>query len=179
MTYKELYIFVEGEDDERFVERILKPILEKKYDYVVIVKYAKEEYEWRNNFIKSIKSIGADYIYVTDINNSPCITGKKNIIKQKCRDIDIDKIIIVIKEIEGWYIAGIGQKIAKKLKIKLTHNVDANEITKEQFNSLIPRQFKDSRTNFMIEILKHYDIKLARKRNKSFDYFIRKFIEGK
>ncbi|AEF97005.1 hypothetical protein [Methanotorris igneus] len=177
MTYKLLYVFVEGNDDERFFERVIKPLLEKKYDHVQIIKYAEEKDEKIINWIKSIESMDwADYIYVADINNSPCITRRKEKIKQRYKNVDNNKIIIVIKKIESWYIAGISPELAKKLKIKLTHNIDANTITKEQFNNLIPKN--DSRINFMIEILKHYSIEIARKKNKSFDYFMRKFIDA-
>jgi len=40
-SYKQLFIFVEGVDDERFFEAILKPKFEDKYDLVKFVRYAK------------------------------------------------------------------------------------------------------------------------------------------
>jgi len=63
--YKLLFIFVEGNDDERFFNRILSPKLQEKYDTVMIIKYATMEKEKVNEFIKSIKAMGAEYIYVT------------------------------------------------------------------------------------------------------------------
>ncbi len=50
------------------------------------------------NFLKSIDAMKAKYIYITDINNSPCITAKKQKIKLQ---IDTKKIFVVIKEIES------------------------------------------------------------------------------
>jgi len=105
-TYKRLYIFVEGNDDERFFNKVLVPKFKEKYDYVKLIKYARWKKESVNNYIKSIKAMGADYIFVADINNSPCITAKKERIQSIYKKIDNDKIIVVIKEIESWYLAG-------------------------------------------------------------------------
>ena len=40
MTYKYLFIFVEGKDDKEFFERIIKPKLNIKYDTIQIVEYS-------------------------------------------------------------------------------------------------------------------------------------------
>ena len=55
-TYKLLFIWVEGDDDERFFNRILSPKFQEKYDTVKIIKYAKLKKEKVDNFIKSIKA---------------------------------------------------------------------------------------------------------------------------
>jgi len=73
MVYKILYIFVEGDDDERFFREILLPIFENKYNEVKIVKYAQKpkKFYYLKKFIRSILSMGYTYIFVTDINNFP------------------------------------------------------------------------------------------------------------
>lgn len=40
MEYKRLFIWVEGPDDVRFFERIIKPRFGDKYDFVQIIPYA-------------------------------------------------------------------------------------------------------------------------------------------
>lgn len=62
--------------------------------------------------------MGADYIYVTDIDRSPCITAKKERVKKEISNIDIGKIVIVIKEIESWYFAGLTAKALQSLGIE-------------------------------------------------------------
>lgn len=32
--YRRMWVFVEGKDDRRFVDVVLRPILEKEYDFV-------------------------------------------------------------------------------------------------------------------------------------------------
>lgn len=56
MSFKQLYIFVEGEDDKRFFDNIIKLELSDKYDSINIIKYAKMKKEKVNNFIISIKN---------------------------------------------------------------------------------------------------------------------------
>lgn len=82
MNYKRLFLFIEGNDDERFFGRIIKPIYEEKYD-VKLWKYAHQKNKKIENFLKSVKSMKADYIFVADINLAPCIADKKQIIQKK------------------------------------------------------------------------------------------------
>jgi len=172
MGYRRLFIWVEGDDDERFFEKIIEPKLRKKYNFVETRRYAVMKKEKIDNFLKSIKAMGADYIYVADINNSPCVTAQKQETQNKLRNIDEERIIVVIKEIESWYLAGLGNTEAEKFKIRTFGVTDT--ITKEQFNSLIPKTF-DSRIDFLLEILKFFSIEIAKQKNRSFRYCIEKY----
>ncbi|HOC52437.1 MAG TPA: hypothetical protein PLW61_02300 [Caldisericia bacterium] len=167
MNYKRLFILVEGNDDERFFKNILESKFNKKFDFVEIIKYATTKKEKINNFINSIQAMGADYMFVADINNCPCITAEKQKIQKKYKNINSNKIIVVIKEIESWYAAGC-------LKFRMCLSNNTNEITKNQFINLIPKKF-DSKIDFMAEILKNFSIEEAKKKNISFDYLIKKY----
>ena len=126
-----------------------------------------------DNFLKSIDAMNTDYIFVTDINQKPCVTAKKQTVKKTYKKVAEDKIAIVIKEIESWYLAGLSDAAAKKFKIRAFATTDG--ITKEQFNSLIPKRF-DSRIDFMLEMLKNFSIEIAKQKNGSFNYFFEKFV---
>jgi phage regulator Rha-like protein len=76
----------------------------------------KQKYKKIEKFIQAIQSMGGDYIYVTDINTAPCVTAKKEEIRRKIKNINLNKVVIVIKEIESWYLAGINEKGRKKIK---------------------------------------------------------------
>lgn len=173
MRRKVVYIFVEGDDDERFFQEILLPVLKKKHNEVKIVKYAQKskKFDYLEKFIHSILSMGNDYFFVIDINNSPCVTAKKQEIQNKLKNIDRDKILVVIKEIESWYLAGLDMDSAKNLGIKKIPKTTEN-ITKEQFYNLIPQNF--SRIDFMREVLKNFSIQTAKQKNKSLKYCIEK-----
>ena len=116
----------------------------------------------------------AGYYFVKDINSTPCISIKRDEVhKESKKRIEIEKIIVVIKEIESWYVAGLDEKVCNELGIHyLPHT---NTLTKEEFNLLIPRDF-DSRTDFMIELLKSFSIEIAKTKNTSFKYFCSKLV---
>jgi hypothetical protein len=172
MEYKILYIIVEGNDDERFFDIILKPVFEERDIYVTLVKYSKN---WKKarRFIRSIQRRNVDYIYIEDIDNAPCITGRKQKIKEKIENIDEAKIIIVVKEIESWYLAGLDENACRQLRIPNLGTTD--NIFKERFIGLKPKKFV-STIDFMLEILKFFDIETAKHKNESFRYFCGKYL---
>ena len=172
MDYKTFYISVEGDDDKRFFEKIVTPLFQGKYDLVFVWKYAQVKKEKVRSFLKSIKGMSADYIYVSDINNEPCITAKKQDIQNKYEEINKDRIIVVIREIESWYLSGLDDRSLKSLGIHYPNTTD--NVTKEQFNRLIPKKF-DSRIDFMQEILKCFHIETGKQKNTSFRYFLEKY----
>lgn len=171
MKYKVLYILIEGDDDERFFQRIITPMFEAKYDSVRLWKYAQQTKRKFDSFLRSIKAMEAEYLYATDINLAPCVTAKKEKIQDKFNDIDKDKIIVVIKEIESWYLAGLDAENSKNLGVYPLSSV--SNLIKEQFDDSIPKRF-ESRIDFMQEILKYFQIEIAKQKNKSFRYFLDK-----
>lgn len=174
MAYARLYIFVEGEDDLRFLDRIMKRILLKKFDYVEFIRYAEELPRKVSAYIRSIKCMmDATYIFTGDLDSKGSISEAKNYLQNKYKGLDVDNIIIVVKEIEAWYLAGLDENGCKNLGINYLDNTDA--ISKEDFDRMIPRKSK-YRIDFMLEILKNYSISLGTKRNRSFLYLYNKVI---
>ncbi len=169
--YTELFVWVEGNDDERFVEYVIVPRLKKKYQWITTIKYSQRNKKWKLRYIRSIKAMNADYVYLEDLHGTPCVASKKKAIGDKLADIDREKIFVVVKEIEGWYLAGLSTEEARKLKIRPLR--DTNNLTKYHLNCLMPKNF-DSRLDFLIEILKSFSFKEARRRNVSFQYFLDK-----
>lgn len=174
MAYKLLFIWVEGNDDEVFFRNIVKPTLEVQHEEILIRKYASEKKEKIDSFIRSIDSMPyADYIFVADINSAPCITERKQVIKQQIPRVNLNKVVIVIKEIESWYFAGLDYQGCKRLKAPITDST--NSLTKEMFNKSRPNRF-DSRLDYMLEILKFFSIDVAREKNESLNYFVEKYV---
>jgi len=172
------YIFVEGKDDKLFFENIILPKIKNLENFrdtqIKIIQYAQKPSNYIINYIKSIKSMNrSDYIFVADIDNEPCITQKKQRIIEKYKIIEPDKIIIVKKEIESWYLAGLDNNSLNKLKIRRNFN-NTDDISKEDFNNLKPSKFM-SLSDFKQEILEHFNIDVAKQKNSSFNYFARKY----
>ena len=169
--YKRMDVLLEGPSDERFFDALIKPMLQVHYDCVQTWKYAGEKQERIKKYLRSIHAMKADYFFLKDINISPCITAKKEAI-QKDYDklIDLGNVIIVVREIESWYLAGLDDKNCKALGVSKLSKTD--DVTKEQFEKLIPE--KSIRIDFMIEILKKFSTETAKSKNKSFSYFLEK-----
>jgi hypothetical protein len=169
---RRLFIMVEGQDDVRFFGRIIKPIFAPRYDSVEIIPYACTKREKVNRFLESVSQMKNDYIFVADIDFEHSVRDKKQILYYRFNSIDGKSIVIVIKEIESWYYAGISGNLARELGVSDTSSTD--DLTKEDFNRLIPRRF-DSRIDFMFEILKSFSIETAARKNHSFQYFIHRY----
>jgi hypothetical protein len=165
---RRLFIMVEGEDDVRFFGRIIKPLLAPRYDSVEIIPYACIKREKVNRFLQSVSQMKNDYIFVADIDFEHSVRDKKQILYYRFSNIDSRSIVIVIKEIESWYYAGISGDLARELGIADLSSTD--DLTKEDFNRLIPGRF-DSRIDFMFEILKSFSLETAARRNHSFGFF--------
>jgi hypothetical protein len=113
-----------------------------------------------------------DYIFVSDIDTEQSVREKKQVLYSHFSHIDGGSIVVVIKEIESWYYAGLSGESAQSLSVSALPSTD--ELTKEDFNSLIPSKF-DSRIDFMFEILKYFSIETAEKKNHSFKFFITRY----
>jgi len=169
---KHLFILVEGEDDVRFFGRIIKPLFITLYDSVEIIPYASIRRTKVDNFLKSIRLMKNDYIFVADIDAEPSVRDKKQVLYSHFSHIDGGSIIVVIKEIESWYYAGLSRESAQTLNVPDLPFTD--DLTKEDFNRLIPRKY-DSRIDFMFEILKYFSIDSAGEKNHSFRFFVERY----
>ncbi len=169
---KRLYILVEGEDDVRFFGRVMKPLFIPQYDAVEIIPYASIKRVKVNNFLKSLAQMKNDYIFVADIDTERSVRDKKQILYHWYSSISGGSIIIVIMEIESWYYAGLPDAVLQKLGLPARPSTD--ELTKEDFNALIPPSF-DSRIDFMFEILKSFSPETAARHNQSFRFFFDRY----
>lgn len=172
MPYSRLFIFVEGPDDLRFFERVVRPALQNAYDLVEVRPYAQWKCEKLEAFIRSIEGMGANYLLATDGDDAPCVSEKKRRVQTRYRGIDPQRILVVVSEIEGWYLAGLDNSAAKGMGMAAANSTD--ELTKEEFLRMMPSKF-DSRIDWMNEILQRFSPSAACKRNRSWAYFAEKY----
>ena len=177
--YRELIIMVEGHFDRLFFERFTNAICPEKtkcspYTWnhpnkrgrsgpntERICRYVNTAKRYRE------KGIG-DYIFVADIDKADCVQQKKEEIVSRFMNVEPDRILIVIKEIESWYLAGIDDSRSIELNIPNFTNTDS--ITKEDFLDIIPPEY-ETEIDFRMELLDSFKIPVAIKKNKSFKYF--------
>ena len=174
MPYRQLHVWVEGYYDALLFIRVVRPLLESRYDWIEIVEYAGRSPVWRQGYLRNIQSNqAASYIYVTDLNAAPCVTAKKTDIRGGMSQIQVERVLVVVPEIEAWYLAGLDAEHSARLGIG--ELVATGHITKEEFTRLRPRGFNSNR-EFMLELLDCFSVEAARAKNASFDYFCRKFL---
>jgi hypothetical protein len=172
---KRLFILVEGEDDVRFFGRIIKPLFVSRYDSIEIIPYASIKRIKVNNFLKSVRQMNNDYIFVADIDSERSVRDKKQILYYHFDNISGHCIVIVIKEIESWYYAGLSAISAREIGVE--ERAATDDLFKEDFNLLMPRHF-DSRIDFMFEILKSFSLESAVLKNRSFKFFVDRYHLG-
>lgn len=170
--YRRLYIWVEGTDDQRFFNTIVKPRLADRYDDVDVRRYASDTAARVDNFLRGIGAMGAEYIFVSDIDTAPCVTRKKETLQSRFDHLTGANVVIVKAEIESWYLAGLDADACAALGVRPPR--DTEMLTKEQFDQLLPARLP-SRDNLMIDMLNHYDIETAKQKNGSFAYFAAKY----
>jgi hypothetical protein len=174
MTYRQLFLFVEGDDDERFFRSVVLPMLQSAYDAVQFVKFSGLKKEKIRGFLRSITSMKADYILVRDLDRHPCATAAKDGILKFFPQIDPDRIQIVKAEIESWYCAGIPENHSWR-SLAIARSPDTSNITKEAFEAAV-FQSGQPKLPAMLALLESFDREAAVRRNESFRRFLRKFV---
>ena len=157
-----IYIFVEGDDDKNFFEKIILPIYP---DYLQIIEYSQRRAKDIQGYIHSINSMpDADYLFFGD-EDGIGIENKKNALLNKYSFLDRKKLFIVQYEIESWYYAGVCLTDCKALKLT-KYQEETNSLTKEQFYSKLPSRI--NRKEIMLQMLDCYSKELAEGRNRNF-----------
>lgn len=169
MSSPRLFILVEGNDDQRFFSRIIKPLLAPRYASVELVMYACMKRARICKFINTIRAMGHEFILVTDNDLEPSIRAKKRVIQERICAVEPGEIMVIVQEIESWYLAGIDRDSARVLGINPPQFTD--QVTKERFNRHIPSRYP-SRIAYMLDLLSYYSIQVATRKNRSFLYFL-------
>ncbi len=167
-----LVVWVEGDRDIRFFEAV-KPRLATVFDQVLVKEYRQTKPALVNRLLHAMSHQGFEHIFVADMNSAPCVTSRKQKVKEHYSALKDHEIIVVSKEIESRYLAGLTADGAVALKVKCPNSTDS--LTKEDLDRLKPSRF-DSGIDFLLESLKCFDATTARKRNKSFEYFHRRYL---
>jgi len=107
MSAHRLYLFVEGDDDERFFAKVIVPLLEPRYRSVHIVKFACMKRVNVSRLIRSIHRMNDEYLLFADIDNEPGVKAKKHILMKRFDALNSPNIVVIIQEIESWYLAGL------------------------------------------------------------------------
>jgi len=169
-----IVFFVEGEDDKRFFERIISrffnSLLRKTKAH--IVTYAQKRGEDLEKRIKGLREVGWEYFFVTDKNSAKCISEAKERAKQRVCEVDLSRIIVVVPEIEAWYLAGLDKKACQEIGVPFQDSTDT--VTKKVFEEVLALKYKGNRRYFTQRLLDKFSLETAKRKNRSFAYFVSK-----
>ena len=171
--YRSLFLLVEGRDDARFCREVLIPIFRRTFHDVRTWEYSRKKPSKTIDFIRNIGYMNANYILFGDMDRHPCVTSTKEDITAQFPVLSWNRVVVIRRMIEAWYLAGLSEASHRDLALDRVRNIE--EITKDQFNNLVGGS--DEHSNSMIEILKYYDVEVARRRSRSFRYFWQKHVE--
>lgn len=170
-----IYILLEGSDDERFFDNILADAFKEKYNKIKTYRYAQEKPQAVKDLIRLLNDTDHDYIMLADFDaNDSCFENVKKRIKDKFQPVRDDRIAIVKLEIESWFLAGVDQKRCRELSI--TYHSNTESVSKEEFNALMRTAKFDSKADFMIALMKEFDVRVAKNQNRSFRHMWDKFV---
>lgn len=175
-----LYFLVEGNDDEDFIRSVIFPLVKGVDPNLIhIWKYREQKKEKVKGFLTSLNQMHSNFFYITDNDDSVCVTCAKlrelNYYRLK-GILDESRIIVVIKEIESWYYAGMVASKAKKIGIIKT-GLNANDVTKEKFKEIISKD--KTRQEVLQKILSNFDLSKGMNENTSLAYFIAELTKSK
>ena len=171
--FRRLFLLVEGADDSLFCQEVLYREFQTTFHHVQTWEYSQRTPSELVDLLRSIRAMNADYILFADIDEHPCVTATKEAVENRFSGLDWGQIVVVRREIEAWYLAGLSASATLELGIDRVLEVDA--VTKERFDQLVGgrRQHQTA----MDEILRYYDVEVARQRSPSFRYFWQKHVE--
>lgn len=167
-----IYSFVEGNDDELFMKHILKDHFH--YTDFKIIKYAQINASKVSYYINKCTQAGHNFIFLHDMDDAKDNDDKKKEVQTKYSIEQLESIIIVITEIESWYLAGVD---FKRFKIKKNKIINTESVTKEDFYNIIDKTIlkkKYPNVTKLTEILAYFNVEQGKQKNSSFNDFMTK-----
>ena len=146
--YRRLWLLVEGADDRRFCTEVLTPFFRATFDHVAIWDYSQKKDAKLTSLIRSIDSMNDHYLLFGDIDERPCVTATKEYLVNQFSVPAWDRIVVVRREIEAWYLAGLDDEACRDLGLDGVSNVDVDAVTKEQFDRLVGGKVKGIRAQW-------------------------------
>jgi hypothetical protein len=161
----DLIVFIEGDDDKRFFEAVIKPLLDSRYRLVRLIKWSQMHKRDVETLVEQANTKGNRYVFVGDINSELCVTAKKRSLMDVYPFLHSSSIFVVKREIESWYLAGAPSNLYS------SSNVSTENVAKGELQRACPQRF-DSLIDYKRELLRCFEFGRAKQRNRTFCRFI-------
>lgn len=177
MSYRALYVFVEGDDDRRFFEVVCSPLVQPDV-HVQIIQYAARAERDIGKLLATLPHIDANpgneiaFLFFADANGCPCPKARKQRLRKRFPNLPPERIIVVVRMIEGWYLAGLDSAACETLGCRELRQTDS--VDKSGFETAFPEPVT---IDLKERVLEHFDREVACRKNASFAYFLRRASE--
>lgn len=154
------------------VHSIIIPKINSEWLHVSIYEYAQKPTGRVNGHINVLNARTDifDYVFFADCDQHPTTAACIAKLVQHFPGVKLDRLYIVCREIESWYLAGLTVARLNQLKIRFT-GYSTDDVFKPEFDAMLPKVAGIPRIVHMISILAHYSVTEARARNTSFKCF--------
>jgi hypothetical protein len=173
-----IYCLVEGESDAQFLD-YLNNFCATHGGEVVLrsIPYANRGHlEFVKKKVKSLRHSKVKFLLLKDLDSAPCLVDKVTAIVGEINDLTPKDVVIVVKQIESWFLAGVQDTDplfqwctpSQRSKLASPETVDKNF-----FLTLVKRK-KDLFSNEVLlraYCLENYDINTALNRSPSLKRF--------
>ncbi len=154
----------------------MRHILKGNFHYkdFKIIQYAQINVSKVSYYIKQCAQAGYNFIFLHDMDDAKDKDNRKKEVQTNYGIEQLESIIIVITEIESWYLAGID---FKRFKIKKNKIINTETVTKEDFYNIIDKttlKKKYPNVTKLTEILASFNMEQGKQENSSFNDFITK-----
>jgi hypothetical protein len=171
----DLFLLVEGDDDDRFCGSVITPERVPAYSDVSTWQWSPRKTTVTDErFIDGVVANGDDYFLLADLDDLDYAESRREAICQRFSSCDRTHVIVVERAIEAWYVAGLDLAVQTALKIdrgRIPNRTD--DFRKADLRGVMPSRYKATNA-FLRDVLRRFSIAEARGRNRSFDDFARR-----
>jgi hypothetical protein len=163
---------IEGPDDEAFILEVVRPAVFSDFNFD-FYHHAKKDNRALRQYIRNHRNIGFDtYLFLHD-HDKPliCNTNRKSQLLLKYPGVDAARLVLVVIEIESWYIAGVDIRLIPKGR-RWTTNIE--KVNKDKFSAIGKANGFGNTAAFRRFCLDNYDLELALSKSPSLRYLVGK-----
>jgi hypothetical protein len=162
-----LYLFVEGRDDERFLEQQIVPRLSGR-PRVRFVRYQNLPRNEIRKYLRAVNAQGASYAFLRDQDDFACHPSVIAHLRSRFRELTPSNVHVVVRSIEAWYLGGVDEAGCRQLGLSWSGlRSGTNQVHKRSLAAL--REVSCSLTD--IELLSGcldgFDLRRAKRQNES------------
>lgn len=161
-------LLVEGPTDRRFFERIILPRARQRGLRFRVVEWSTLTMGERRRIVEDAKRANRKYGFVADQDDHPCVSSKKRSLRRTMDFLADERIHVVTREIEGWYLAGLNQRASAQAGVSWSAINGGTERIRSTSIAAIDKESFRTRDQLLLAALELFDFYRAVRVSPSF-----------